>query len=32
MGAWGAGIFSNDNASDLREDYRKLIGDGVSGG
>jgi hypothetical protein len=30
-GSLGRRIFSNDNASDLREDYRKLIGDGVSG-
>src|SRR4029077_7217914 len=31
MGVWGAAIFSDDLASDLREDYRRLIGDGVSG-
>lgn len=31
MGVWGTGIFSNDDASDLREDYRTLLGDGVSG-
>ncbi len=31
MGAWGTGIFSDDNASDLREEYRDLIGDGVPG-
>src|SRR5579864_4732965 len=31
MGVWGTGIFSDDNASDLREDYRTLIGDGISG-
>jgi hypothetical protein len=30
-GSLGRRIFSDDNASDLREDYRKLIGDGVSG-
>ena len=31
MGVWGSGIFADDNASDLREEYRKLIGDGVAG-
>jgi hypothetical protein len=31
MGAWGTGIFADDNASDLRNDYRKLIGDGMTG-
>ena len=31
MGAWGTGIFADDNALDLRDDYRKLISDGVSG-
>ena len=31
MGVWGTGIFSDDNASDLREDYRRLIGEGISG-
>jgi hypothetical protein len=31
MGAWGTGIFADDNAIDLRDDYRKLIGDGVTG-
>ncbi|HEV8039867.1 MAG TPA: hypothetical protein VGP62_13450 [Bryobacteraceae bacterium] len=31
MGAWGPGIFSDDNAADLRDDYRALIGDGLSG-
>jgi hypothetical protein len=30
MGVWGTGIFSDDNASDLREEYRDLIGQGVS--
>jgi hypothetical protein len=30
MGTWGTGIFSDDNAADLREDYRDLIGDGLS--
>lgn len=31
MGAWGAAIFSDDNAGDLRDDYRDLIGTGVAG-
>ncbi|PYV27110.1 MAG: hypothetical protein DMG24_05485 [Acidobacteria bacterium] len=31
MGVWGAGIFSDDNASDIREDYRGMIGDGLRG-
>ena len=31
MGAWGTGIFADDNALDLRDDYRKLISDGVTG-
>lgn len=31
MGAWGAGIFSDDNAMDLRNAYRDLIGAGVAG-
>ena len=31
MGAWGTGIFADDIAADLRDDYRRLIGDGVVG-
>jgi hypothetical protein len=31
MGAWGTGIFADDSAADLRDDYRGLIGDGVTG-
>jgi hypothetical protein len=31
MGAWGTSLFADDNASDLREDYRDLIGEGLSG-
>jgi len=31
MGTWGTGILSDDNASDLREEYRDLIVDGVPG-
>ncbi|HLY40892.1 MAG TPA: hypothetical protein VKR52_06735 [Terracidiphilus sp.] len=29
MGVWGTGVFSDDTASDLREEYRSLIGDGL---
>ncbi|QKE85158.1 hypothetical protein [Arthrobacter sp. NEB 688] len=29
MGIWGAGIFSDDLAEDVREEYRQLVGDGV---
>src|SRR5580704_2882307 len=31
MGAWGTSLFADDNAGDLREDYRDLIGEGLSG-
>jgi hypothetical protein len=31
MGAWGTAIFSDDLAADLRDDYRRLVGDGLSG-
>jgi hypothetical protein len=31
MGAWGTGIFQNDTASDLRDEYRDHIGNGLSG-
>jgi hypothetical protein len=31
MGAWGTSLFADDNAGDLREDYRDLIADGLSG-
>ena len=30
MGVWGAAIFSNDDAADIRSDYLDLIGDGYS--
>jgi hypothetical protein len=30
MGAWGTALFSNDTSSDVREEFRDLIGDGVS--
>jgi hypothetical protein len=29
MGAWGAGIFSDDTAADIRSDYRELLEDQV---
>ena len=31
MGAWGPGIFSDDTACDLRDDYREYLGEGLSG-
>jgi hypothetical protein len=31
MGVWGTAIFSDDNASDIRDEYRTLLGDGISG-
>jgi hypothetical protein len=31
MRTWGTGIFADDLASDLREDYRQLVGDGTAG-
>lgn len=30
MGAWGAGVFSNDTAADIRGDFRELLEDGLS--
>ncbi|MFN8191571.1 MAG: hypothetical protein U0R78_14245 [Nocardioidaceae bacterium] len=30
MGSWGVGIFSNDDAADIREDLRDLIADGLT--
>lgn len=30
MGCWGTAIFSDDVACDIRDDYRELIGDGLS--
>jgi hypothetical protein len=29
VGIWGAGIFSDDVAEDVRDEYRQLVGDGV---
>lgn len=31
MGAWGTGIFQDDTASDIRDEYRDHIGNGLSG-
>jgi hypothetical protein len=31
MGTWGAGIFSDDTAADVREEYRSHLEDGLSG-
>jgi hypothetical protein len=31
MGAWGTGIFQDDTACDVRDDYRDHIGNGLSG-
>lgn len=31
MGVWGTSIFSDDSAGDVRDDYRRMIGDGLSG-
>jgi hypothetical protein len=31
MGVWGTAVFSDDHAADLRDDYRRMIGDGMSG-
>lgn len=31
MGTWGPGIFSDDLACDLRDEYRDLVADGLSG-
>ncbi|WP_159620306.1 hypothetical protein [Arthrobacter zhaoguopingii] len=30
MGSWGTGIFSNDDAADIRGEYRDLIGNGLA--
>ena len=30
MGAWGTGLFSDDTACDVRDEYLDLIGDGLS--
>lgn len=31
MGAWGTALFSDNTATDVRDDYRDLVGDGLSG-
>jgi hypothetical protein len=30
MGAWGVAVFSDDLAADVRDDFRDLIGEGLS--
>ncbi len=30
MGTWGAGLYSDDEACDVRNAYRKLLGDGIA--
>lgn len=30
MGAWGSAIFSDDTAADLRDDWKDLLGEGLS--
>lgn len=30
MGAWGTGIFQDDTACDIRDEYKQLLGDGLS--
>ena len=30
MGTWGTAIFSDDTASDVRDEFRDLIGKGLS--
>lgn len=30
LGAWGTAIFLDDIACDIRDDYKELIGDGLS--
>ena len=31
MGAWGTGIFQDDTACDIRDDYKDHLGNGLSG-
>lgn len=31
MGVWGTGVFEDDSASDIRENYRDYLGEGLSG-
>jgi hypothetical protein len=31
MGTWGTTLFSDDTARDVRDRYRELVGDGLSG-
>ena len=31
MGVWGTGIFQDDTACDIRDNYRDYLGEGLSG-
>ena len=31
MGNWGIGLYSNDTACDVRDEYRNLLKEGMSG-
>lgn len=31
MGVWGTGIFQDDTACDIRDEYKQLLGDGLTG-
>lgn len=31
MGTWGTGLFSDDTANDVRDEYRELVGEGLEG-
>src|SRR3989339_285619 len=31
MGTWGTGVFEDDLALDLKDEYRELVADGLSG-
>lgn len=30
MGTWGTGLYSDDTACDVRDDYKEILGDGIS--
>src|SRR3954469_1632298 len=32
MGTWGTGLFADDTACDIRDEYRELLEDGVEDG
>lgn len=29
MGTWGPGLYSDDTACDVRDDYKDILGDGI---